>query len=82
MSQAVAAVAVAEFVRILAFTRIKGPTSREVGYMLTNHSRPNLPLQCELAILSACKYGTGLLPRALSTVPPAVKQWVIQSGWP
>ncbi len=32
------------------------------------------------AILSATRYGTGSLPSALSTVPPAVKQYVTQSG--
>jgi hypothetical protein len=35
-----------------------------------------------VAMYSACRYGTGALPNALSTVPPAVKQCVIHSGAP
>ena len=36
----------------------------------------------EAAISSATRNGTGSLPKALRTVPPAVKLWVTQSGWP
>lgn len=34
------------------------------------------------ALRSATRYGTGSLPKALSTVPPAVNVWVTQSAWP
>ncbi len=42
----------------------------------------DLPIHFRAAKYSACKNGTGLAPRALSTVPPAVKQCVTQSGCP
>ena len=58
------------------------PTSHETPGAIRPLGPGSARVYRPAAIFKATRYGTGSLPRALSTVPPAVKLWVTQSGCP